>query len=142
VSSLRASVESVRPKSASQPAASSSRAGAVPAGGQRRDTLHQPTHEVARRLRMAMKAAYPRDDIYFQEEDVAFAAGFSADADCAFMRLSPVERSSLRANEEAARILRMLDSGQAIGTPNFFIVTISFTYLPVMAQFLELIAQA
>ncbi len=120
VSSLRASVESVRPKSASQPAASSSRAGAVPAGGQRRDTLHQPTHEVARRLRMAMKAAYPRDDIYFQEEDVAFAAGFSADADCAFMRLSPVERSSLRANEEAARILRMLDSGQAIGTPQLF----------------------
>ncbi|MFV9878351.1 MAG: hypothetical protein AB8U40_03605 [Anaplasma ovis] len=95
-------------------------ASAASAEGLQQDALHRLTQEIARQLRSTPGTASRRDDIYAQEEDVALAAGSSTDADCVFIRLSPVEWSLLRDNREVAHIREILDGGQAIEAPRLF----------------------
>ena len=104
--------DSDRSSSTSQPAAPSPRANVTPAW---------PAQEVAQQLYGIPEAAPRRDDMYIQEEDVALAAGSSANADCVFIRLSqPIEWSLLRDNREVAHIRGRLDAEHAIEAPQLF----------------------
>ncbi|KAF2281844.1 hypothetical protein GH714_042668 [Hevea brasiliensis] len=118
--SPRDDTEFVRYRSTSYPMVPSPGASAASAEGLQQDALHRLTQEIARQLRSTPGTASRRDDIYAQEEDVALAAGSSTDADCVFIRLSPVEWSLLRDNREVAHIREILDGGQAIEAPRLF----------------------